>query len=134
MIKKFINWAKRHKIITGVIILIIIIAAVSTGSKNDKQATIASNASTTSLPTANKPAVPITTTNQPSKSAAETFCDNNAILKVDTKEISVVSLSFPQDYYTDSGSEDANSNEIWVLQWDGKNKTTEDKVEFCLPS
>ncbi|HEY5442277.1 MAG TPA: hypothetical protein VIJ68_01950 [Candidatus Saccharimonadales bacterium] len=65
------------------------------------------------------------------QNAAENYCQDAALLQkyINIKTTSIVTLSYnPQ--YNDSGSHAANGDKIYSLQWDGKNKTTGDKILF----
>lgn len=122
------NWFKRHKILTGIlalIILFVIVGAAGSGKQNKP---------TTQTTTATKPAA--TVANVVSQSAAENYCQDAGLLQnyIDIKTTDIVTLSY-NPHYIDSGMKASNGDAIWDLQWSGKNKSTGASVGFvCMVS
>ena len=128
---KSCNWFKRHKILTGVLALIVIIAIAAGASGGNKTKTTPQTTSgTKTAKTAAAEAGKV------SQSAAENYCQDAGLLDkyIDTKTTAIVTTSYnPQ--YVDSGMKASNGNEIWDLQWSGKNKSTGESIGFvCLVS
>lgn len=122
--KKSRRRSLNKKILIGVgifIILFIIIGAIGSGSNKN---------------TTTKTSTPVMVSNKVSQSAAENYCQDAGLLGkyIDTKTTDIVTLSYnPQ--YVDSGTKATNGDEIWDLQWTGKNKSTGEGVGFvCMVS
>ena len=67
-----------------------------------------------------------------SEDAAEHYCQDAGLLNkyIDSSKISTIYASNYNKKYTDSFSYDKSGNPIWFIQWNGKNKSSNEAARF----
>lgn len=112
--------AKWTLIVVGAFFVLVIIIGIATSKSDTKK----SDTNT------QKPAE-TTKSDTISQSAAENYCEDAGLLGkyVDISNTSIVTLSY-KPYYSDSGMKTSAGSPIYTLQWNGKDKSTDDSVLF----
>lgn len=64
------------------------------------------------------------------QSDAESFCQDEATIKVSGKQISVYTLDTKESFGTDTGEYAKDGTKIYYLQWNGKDRDSGDNVLF----
>ncbi len=118
------NWFRRHKILTGILGLIILISVVSaSGASKTEQPKTEANQEQVSSEIEVK---------QVSQNAAEKYCQDAALLGkyIDLDKTSIIKVTAYNAQYNESGTKASNGNAIYDFQWVGENKESNENILF----
>lgn len=106
------------KIVIGIIIIIVVLGLIAGQGKEDTNTTKQENS--------------VSQQDQPmKKSTAENACQDAAFIrKYVDDNIALIKITNYDAQFFDSGDKAPNGDAIWYLTWNGKNKTTDENVNF----